>query len=245
MSSTANPLGALTAVTFGSVDSDSFSYDPKTGRMAGYTYSVNGATDTGLLSWNSNGTLSQLAIIDHIPGTSDSQTCNYLYDDLVRLSSTNCGTLWAQNFPYDAFGNVTKNVPSGSNGPTFAPVYEAANQFYSIPSVNVQYDANGNLLIDNLNTYTWDVLGNMSSANTGSASVTATYDALGRMVENNAGGTFTEFVYGPTGAKLAKANGTALIKAFVALPGGAKAIYITTRLAWLIFGTRIGWAVRA
>ena len=60
---------------------------------------------------------------------------------------------------------------------------------------------------------------------TGSATVTATYDALDRMVENNAGGGHTEFIYGPTGAKLAKANALTLIKAFVALPGGAKAIY--------------------
>jgi RHS repeat-associated protein len=58
-----------------------------------------------------------------------------------------------------------------------------------------------------------------------SGTVTATYDALGRMVENNASGSYSEFVYGPTGAKLAKMNGTALIKAFVSLPGGAKAIY--------------------
>jgi len=62
--------------------------------------------------------------------------------------------------------------------------------------------------------------------------VTATYDALGRMVENNAGGSYSEFVYGPTGAKLAKVNGTTLIKAFVALPGGAKAIYNASGLAY-------------
>ncbi len=52
------------------------------------------------------------------------------------------------------------------------------------------------------------------------------------MVENNAGGTWTEFVYGPTGAKLAKCNGQTLVKAFVALPGGAKAIYTSTGLAY-------------
>ena len=62
--------------------------------------------------------------------------------------------------------------------------------------------------------------------------MTNTYDALGRMVENNAGGTYTEFVYGPTGTKLAKVNGTTLIKAFVALPGGAKAIYNSTGLTY-------------
>jgi hypothetical protein len=32
-SSTTNPLGALTGVTFGSADNDSFTYDPNTGRM--------------------------------------------------------------------------------------------------------------------------------------------------------------------------------------------------------------------
>jgi RHS repeat-associated protein len=109
----------------------------------------------------------------------------------------------------------------------FAPNYSpATNQFTSIPGVTVSYDANGNLLTDNLNTYTWDPYwGNMLTVNNGSAVVTATYDALGRMVESNAGGTYSEFVYGPTGVKLAKVNGTTLINAFVALPGGAKAIY--------------------
>ena len=62
--------------------------------------------------------------------------------------------------------------------------------------------------------------------------LTAIYDALGRMVENNAGGSYTEIIYGPTGKKLATANGTTLIKAFIALPGGAKAIYNSTGLAY-------------
>jgi RHS repeat-associated protein len=234
-SSTTNPLGAVTGVTFGSADSDSFSYDPNTGRMTGYTFSVNGNTDAGVLTWNTNGTLNQLAITDHIPGTSDTQTCNYLYDDLQRLSSSNCGVLWTQNFTYDAFGNITKNVPTGDNGLTFLPTYSTSpptNQFTALPGITPKYDASGNLLTDNLNTYTWEAYGHMSTASTGSATVTATYDALGRMVENNAGGTYAEFIYGPTGAKLAKANGTTLVKAFVALPGGAKAVYNSTGLAY-------------
>jgi len=221
-SSTTNPLGALTAVTFGSADSDSFTYDPNTGRMSTYTFSVNGQTDTGTLNWNSNGTLQTLAIVDNITGTNDTQTCSYQYDDVQRVSSSTCGSIWTQNFSYDSFGNITK---SGSL--TFLPTYSpTTNQFTTLPLVSPQYDANGNLLTDNLNSYTWDPFwGNMLTVNNGSAVVTATYDALGRMVENNAGGTWTEFVYGPTDAKLAKVNGTTLIKAYVALPGGAKAIY--------------------
>jgi hypothetical protein len=130
------------------------------------------ADDSGVLTWNSNGTLQTLAITDHIPGTSDTQTCNYLYDDLQRLSSSNCGALWGQNFTYDAFGDINKSVPAGSNGLTFAPVYTSANQFYSIPGVTVKYDTNGNLLTDNLNTYTWDGYGKMATVSTGSTTVT-------------------------------------------------------------------------
>ncbi len=229
------PLGALTGVTFGSADSDSFTYDPNTGRMAGYTFSVNGKTDVGALTWNTNGTLQKLVITDSIPGTADSQSCTYGYDDVQRISNVTCGTLWAQNFSYDAFGNISKNVPSGDGGLSFLPTYWTSpptNQFMSLPGVTAKYDANGNLLTDNLNTYTWDAnWGNLLTVNTGSTTVTATYDALGRMVENNAGGSFTEFLYGPTG-KLAKCNGQTLVKAFIALPGGAKAIYNSTGLAY-------------
>jgi RHS repeat-associated protein len=231
-SSTTNPLGALTGVTFGSGDRDSFGFDPNTGRMTSYSFSVNGQTDSGALYWNPNGTLIKLVITDHIPGTADSQTCNYGYDDLQRLDSASCGSLWSQTFSYDAFGNITK---SGSG--TFAPLYTfsngaTTNQFFSLPSVSVSYDSNGNLLTDNLNSYTWDPnWGTMLTVSNGSTLVTATYDALGRMVENNAGGTWTEFLYGPTG-KLAKMNGSTLVRAFIALPGGAKAIYNSTGLAY-------------
>ncbi len=86
-SSTTNPLGALTGVTFGSADSDSFTYDPNTGRMGTYTFSVNGQTDVGTLNWNTNGTLQSLAIVDGITGTSDTGTCSYVYDDVQRVSS--------------------------------------------------------------------------------------------------------------------------------------------------------------
>jgi len=219
-SSTTNPLGALTGVTFGSADSDSFSYNPSTGRLTNYTFSVNGKTDIGTLQWNTNGTLSQLVVNDKVPNSSDSQTCNYLYDDLQRLSASNCGSLWTQTFTYDPFGNITK-IGSGTFMPGYSPTQ---NQFTSIPGVSVQYDANGNLLTDNLNTYTWDPnWGNMLSVDTGTQTVKATYDALGRMVETSTNPN--QFIYGPNGKKLAIGHDQTLVKAFVSLPGGGEAIY--------------------
>jgi YD repeat-containing protein len=102
-----------------------------------------------------NGTLKTLAIVDSIAGTADSQSCTYQHDDVQRLASSVCGSTWTQNFTYDSFGNISKNGSS-----TFSPIYSSTtNRFTSIPGVFVNYDANGNLLTDNLNNYTWDVFG--------------------------------------------------------------------------------------
>ena len=59
-----------------------------------------------------------------------------------------------------------------------------------------------------------------------------TYDALGRVVEQNNGGAYTQIVYGPNGGKLALMNGQTLQKAFVALPGGATAVYNSSGLSY-------------
>lgn len=116
-SGTTEPIGALTATTLGSADSDSFTFDPNTGRPLTYTFSVNGVHDKGTLTWNANGTLGKLVIADSLSGTSDSQTCNYNYDDLARLGgkdssgySVDCGTKWSQLF---AFRPLRQHHPVG------------------------------------------------------------------------------------------------------------------------------------
>jgi RHS repeat-associated protein len=225
VSGTTEPIGALTAVTLGSADSDSFTYDPNTGRPATYTFAVNGVHDKGTLTWNANGTLGKLVIADSLTSTSDSQTCSYYYDDLARLGgkdangySVDCGTKWSQLFAFDPFGNISK---SGTGA--FLPTYSTAtNQFTAIPGVSTPYyDSNGNLTKDNLNTYTWDPnWGNPASVN----STNLIYDASGQMVEQQNGSTYTQMLYSPAG-KTAIMNGQTLIKAFVSLPGGGTAIY--------------------
>ncbi len=236
-SGTTEPIGALTSLTLGSGsgsgDTDSFTFDPNTGRPASYTFAVNGVNDTGTLTWNKNGTLGTLGIVDSLSGSTDSETCNYYYDDLARLGgkdptgsySVDCGTKWSQLFKFDPFGNITK---SGSGG--FSVLYtETTNQFSSIPGVTAPYyDSNGNLTKDNLNTYTWDPnWGNPASIN----GTTLIYDALGQMVEQQVGSTYTQILYSPAG-KTAIMNGQTLIKAFVYLPGGETAIYNSSGLAY-------------
>jgi len=222
------PIGSLTNVTFGSSDFDDLQYDTNTGRMTKYTFHMGGsATVTGALGWNSDGTLASLGITDQV-NSANSQTCSFTYDDLARLSTSNCGTsIWNQQFGYDPYGNILKTVPTGSTGTSFQGTYSTGtnskNWLTQIGTLVPTYDNNGNMTSDTVHAYTWDAEGKM--LNVDSTSVKLTYDALGRIVEQNRVSVYTQIVYGPGGDKMALMNGQTLIKAFVPLPGGATAVY--------------------
>ena len=175
-----------TAITFGSNDSDGFSYDPNTGRLTQYKFNINGQSLLGNLTWNANQSLQKLSITDPF-NSSNAQTCTYAFDDLRRIASTNCGSTWAQTFSYDPFGNISK---TGSS--SFQPTYSTTtNRMTALPGFTPSYDANGNLLSDSLHSYTWDVDGHTVVID----SVNLTFDALGRMVEHNRSGAYTQIVY--------------------------------------------------
>ena len=218
-----NTASATTQVNFGSSDSDQFSYDPNTGAMTQYNFNVGSQSVTGALTWNPLGTLASLGITDPFD-SSDAQTCSYSHDDLTRISSANCGSIWSQTFSYDVFGNISK-----SGNSSFAPVYSTStNQMTSIGSSTPTYDANGNVTNDFLHTYAWDSNGRPVTVD----GVGVTYDALGDMVEQNRSGTYTEIAYAPSLGKLALMSGTTLQKGFVPLTGGAAAVYNSSGLAY-------------
>jgi hypothetical protein len=149
------PIGAITGVTYGSGDSDSFTYNVATGLLTQYQFNVGSQSVVGGLGWNQNGTLGSLQISDQ-PNPSNNQTCGYTYDDLGRIASVNClnGTtnVWNQNFGFDVFGNITKTVPTGGTGISFQPTSYSNNQF-ALSGGQVTYDANGNLTNDLTHTY--------------------------------------------------------------------------------------------
>src|SRR5260370_4882849 len=226
-----DPVRLQPTVTYGSLDSDVFSFDPNTGRMIQYKNNVGSKSVTGNLTWNANGTLQKLQIADGLNAL-NTQTCAVGYDDLVRVASVNCGaTIWNQTFAYDPFGNIQKSVPAGSTGVTFLPGYSTStNQFTSFPCATPGYDANVNLTPDWSHNYSWDAEGKMLSIDTNSVQVT--YDALGRMVEQNRNGSYTQIVYTPAGGKFALMSGQSLTKALVPLPAGATAVYKSSGLAY-------------
>lgn len=217
-----NPAGQVTDVTFGSSDPVHFAFDPNAGRMTQYKLTINGTATHGDPTWNPNGTLASLAITDPF-NASDAQNCTYGYDDLARLASAHCGTIWQQDFTYDPFGNITK---SGSI--SFLPGYNQSTNQYLTSANCAQtgtapcYDPDGNLLKDGTDhVYTWDSDGHPITVD----SETLLYDALGREVEVLKSGAYTEFVFGPAG-KLALMNGQSQTKAFVPLPGGTQVKYV-------------------
>jgi RHS repeat-associated protein len=212
-----NVASQPTGLTFGTADTDAFSFDSNTGRMTQYQFTVGSTpkTVTGQLGWNANGTLASLGITDQF-NSANTQSCTYSHDDLGRVSSVNCGSVWSQTFGFDPFGNLTK-----SGSVSFQPTYNAStNRMSSLPGYTPTYDANGNTTADSLHAYAWDVEGRASTID----SVSLTYDALGRMVEQQSGSSYTEILYGPTG-KLALMSGQTVSKAFIPLTAGATAVY--------------------
>lgn len=205
-------------------DSDNYAYDSLTGRMTNWTFTV-GATpksQTGTLTWNSNGTLQKLIIGDGF-NAGGAQTCTYTYDDLARLTNDDCGSLWQQTFGYDQFNNLTK-----SGNLTWNPGYNAANNRYTLAGTS--YDNNGNLLNDSFHSYTWNEFSKMktltspgSSATCGTSGTCLTYDAFGRVVEKSVGSVYTQVLYSQVG-KTATMAGQTLTMAYIPTPGGSKRI---------------------
>ncbi len=191
-----------------------------------------GGSNKGVLNWNANGTLQQLAITDPF-NSANTQTCNFTYDDLARQSTANCGTAWNQSFSFDLFGNISKSATVGTS---FNATYSSAtNRITTIGSLVPTYDANGNLLNDTAHAYTWDAYGRMLTVDSGTANgVCDTYDAFGRMVEKATGASctssYTETVYAPSGLRLATMTGQTMQQASVPLLGGSEVVYNSSGL---------------
>src|SRR5215472_14435327 len=146
------------------------------------------------------------------------------HDDLSRIATANCSADWNQTFSFDAFSNIVKNATVGTS---FQATYAlTSNHISSLPGCTPSYDANGFLTYDCAHNYTWGAAGKPTAVDT----IAMTYDALGRMVEQSRSGTYSEFVYDPTGPKLATMTGATFAEARVALPGGGQAIYYAAGL---------------
>ncbi|MGD0987110.1 MAG: RHS repeat-associated core domain-containing protein, partial [Candidatus Sulfotelmatobacter sp.] len=207
-----------------STDQDTYTYNPKTGRMTNWTFQVGStpATETGALTWNPNGTLEELAIVDGF-NSGGTQNCYYNsglspgtgYDDLGRLVGVNCTpSAWSQTFTYDQYDNLTKSGSMAWN-----PGYDPTTNHYQLAGTS--YDLSGNVTNDSSNSYAWDQFNKMASVNStacGTNGNCATYDAFGRMVEFSKNSIYKENWYTQSGTVVM--SGTTLAEAYLVAPGG-------------------------
>jgi hypothetical protein len=107
--------------------------------MTQYSLNVNGSSDVGKLTWNSNGTLQKLAITNPFNSLND-QTCTNTFDDLARISTNTCSpSAFSQSFSYDPFGNISK-----SGSASWLPNYNNSQNQYLQGWNGVAYDPGGN-----------------------------------------------------------------------------------------------------
>jgi RHS repeat-associated protein len=221
-----NPAARVTSVTYGSGDSDTYQYDANTGRMTQYAFSVNSQSVIAKQTWNANGTLKTFQVTQDPFNPPNVQTCNYGYDDLARVSSAGCGSAWAQNFSYDAFGNISK-----TGNLSFQPTYNSANQYQSLPGCTPKYDSDGHLTDDSFHSYQWDANGHVTFVSSSACvpqsppTSTQTFDAFGHIVEISQQNWLAQYLYDENGLELgdSQAQGSAFAK--IPLPGGGTAIY--------------------
>jgi RHS repeat-associated protein len=223
-----NAFGKPLSIAIGNAgaDSDTYTYDSITGKMTTWTFTIGSTpiTQAGTLTWNSNGTLQTLAIVDGF-NSDGTQTCNFLYDDLNRLVNDDCGLAkWGQSFSYDQYDNLTKAVISGHTGISWNPGYSPSTNQFTLAGTS--YDANGNVLNDTFHAYTWNGFNRLSTIDgtaCGVSGICLTYDAMDRVVEKSANALYTEVLYGPAtmDRPLAIMNGMTTQSALLPLPGGA------------------------
>ncbi|MGH8321682.1 MAG: RHS repeat domain-containing protein [Gammaproteobacteria bacterium] len=187
---TYKPFGPITGLTYGNGLTDTRTYDQD--------YRLTSITVPNILSWtlgyNPDDDITGLT--DNLVG-GNSQTLGY--DNLNRLN-TGSGAYGSQSYGYDANGNRNTETLNGTN--TTLNIAATSNQLASLSggqNKTYQYDANGNLISDGTNTYTYDDTNRLASVTTSSGADTYQYNGLGQRIEKTVGSATTVYVYDEAG----------------------------------------------
>jgi RHS repeat-associated protein len=129
----------------------------------------------------------------------DLRTLEYTYDALARLrearynpgvnvDAADTDLLRRDQYTYDLAGNRTQQIVTVGGSPvTTNFAYNGANQ---IINAGFTYDANGNLVSDGTNTYTWDRANRL----TGMGGLTYAYDGAGNRISQSNGVDVTRYL---------------------------------------------------
>lgn len=143
-------------------------------------------------------------------------TINYSHDAASRATGMEYKkggiSLGDLTYDYDAAGRriqvggsfARTNLPQA----TATLPYNAANRLTKWGAKSLTYDANGNLLGDGVNKYSWDARNRLVSVSGPGLAAGFTYDAYGRRVKKTVNGVSTDYLYDGDNAVQEKVGGT-------------------------------------
>ncbi|RUL77760.1 RHS repeat protein [Dyella choica] len=131
---------------------------------------------------------------------------NYGYDaasEVTGLGYTqrNGSTLGNLTYAYDTDGRIaskggsfaTDTMPRSTAQPA---TFDLNDRETSFNGAALRYDANGNLVFDGTNTYTWDARNQLAQVSqNGTVQLSFSYDAMGRRISKSVQGVATQFLY--------------------------------------------------
>jgi RHS repeat-associated protein len=150
--------------------------DPGPGNILDLQYGFNPGTDNG-----------NVVSIGNNRDTTRSQT--FSYDQVNRMvsgqtSATTGSNCWGESFTYDQWANLNAiSALSSYTGCTQDSLSVSSTTGNQISASGISYDASGNMLTDNINTYGWNAESELKSA----AGVNYTYDGDGDRLEKSSG----------------------------------------------------------
>lgn len=122
-----------------------------------------------------------------------SQTRDFTYDNIDRLTAVNVGSTVVESYAYDAVGNRTSSHLSSSY------TTGAFNRLTATNSATYTYNNNGSMTgktVGSTNwTYGWDRENKMVSASDGTNSAAYVYDALSRRVKRTQASSVEKFTH--------------------------------------------------
>ncbi len=124
-------------------------------------------------------------------GQAVTMTIAYAYDPLYRLARADYGDGTYFAYTYDAVGNRLAEGTAG--GTVNASVYDAANRLVSRDGVPYTWDANGNLLSDGVNTYTYNHANRLVSVSGPQSAFSFEYNGQGDRVAQTVNNLTTHY----------------------------------------------------
>ena len=124
-----------------------------------------------------------------------SRTIDYTYDGLHRLTNADYDNGDYYAYSYDAVGNRLVLDSDVNGNPVYLEyTYDNANRLATAGEVEYEWDDNGNLLDDGVNTYAYNSANRLLTVSGESLAASYGYNGLGERLEQTVNSQATEFV---------------------------------------------------